>query len=434
MAPCSCDAIRNGARALTLKIFAFFVISVSSLLMPCALFSAGRQLIERPVETRVVAYLQQRYDALVAPGIIMLPVNGTSAVAQDTLAEVESELHRQLVNDGRMRPVSMDRWLLSAYGTTRANNPFIIMNAILAEQFILPVRHMGKPFVFKDGNHHYFFLYVFLLDTRYPITIFRRFTAPDSIEKMITLALEELHIRLTQPVFGDNRRRVVIDDFSMEFFQLVDLPDGGFIFAPTPFIEKNGVILREEDDFPRRVLGYILETTNLFQVMQIGDFRAYSNAIIPATTPFVDYRIRGRVLLSAHESILHLDVINVRTGANMLSLRYPLLEFTFGSVWNAYRILSVQIIERLFTEETFGRIPPLQSPGRGFFANNMFVGWNTLDNFILPRGLHVISTGTHYQVEYRRGTVNSYHVILENRTAVYTDATGRRILNLLQQH
>jgi hypothetical protein len=363
----------------------------------------------------------------------MLPISGTSAVSHGTLVQVERELHIQLVDEGRLRPVSMNRWLLATYGTTRANNPFVIMNAILAEQFVLPVRHMGKPFIFKDGDYHYFFLYVFLLDTRYPITIFRRFTAPDSIEKMISLVIEELNARLYQLVFVD-RRRVVIDDFSMEFFQLVNLPDGSFIFAPTPFIEKNGVILREEDDFPRRVLGYILETTNLFQVMQIGDFRAYSNAIIPAALPFVDYRIRGRVLLSAHESILHIDVINVRTGANVLSLHYTLLEFSFEGLWKAYRALSLQIVQRLFAEETFGVVPPLESPGRGFFAGNMFVGWNTLDNFILPRGLHVISTGTHYQIEYRRGLVNSYHVILENRTAVYTDAVGRRILNLLQQH
>jgi len=388
---------------------------------------------ELPVETRVVTDLQDRYDALVAPGIIMLPVSGMSAVSSDVTAHVERELHRQLVNAGRMRPVSIDRWLLATYSANRANNPFVIMNAILAEQFILPVRYMGKPFVFKDGDYHYFVLHVFLLETRYPMTIFRRFAAPDSIEKMIAQSLAELHTRLSQPVGFDARHRIVMDDFSLEFFQLVDLPGGGFIFAPMPYIEKNGVILRAGDDFFSRMLGYILETTNFFRVMQIGDFRAYSNAIIPANTVWVDYRIRGRVLLSAHESILHVDVINVRTGANVLSLRYPLVSFSFDNVWNAYRSLSVQIVERLSDSESYGVVPALSSPGRGFFANDMFVGWDTLENFVLPRGLHVISIGSRYHVEYQRGRVNSYHVILENRTAVYADAVGRRILNLLQQ-
>lgn len=416
----------------TLKMLALFVVGLSSLVVPCSLFSRGRQ--ERPVEVRVVTYLQERYESMVAPGIIMLPVGGTSAMSPGALANVESELHRQLVNTGRMRPVRMDRWLFATFSDNRANNPFVVMNAIMDEQFVLPVRYMGKPFIFKEGNYYYFFLYIFLLETRYPITIFRRFGAFDSMEKVIALSIEELHTRLSRPVIRNDRRRVVMDDFNMEFFQLVNLPDGGFIFAPTPFIEKNGVILREGDDFPRRILGYILETTGLFKVMQIGDFRAHSHAIIPATTPFVDYRIRGRVLLSAHESILHIDVINVRTGVNVLSLRHPLLEFTFDAVWGAYRSLSVQIIGSLLSMEEFGVVPTLASPGRGFFANDMFVGWETLENFILPRGLHIISTGTHHQVAYDGNLVNSYHVILEGRTAVYADAVGRRILNLLQQH
>jgi len=388
----------------------------------------------RGAEARVITDLQDRYDALVAPGIVMLPVSGISAVSPDVLSHIESELLRQMVNAGRMRPVSMDRWLLATYSVNRANNPFVILNAIRAEQFILPVRYMGKPFVFTDGDFHYFFLYVFLLETHYPITIFRRFSVSDSVERMIALSVEELHERLARhPTSWDPRRRVVMDDFSMEFFQLVDLPDGGFIFAPTPFIEKNGVILREGDDFFSRILGYVLETTNLFRTMQVGDFRAYSNAVIPATTAFVDYRIRGRVQISAHESILSVDVVNVRTGANALSLRYPLLSFTFEGVWNAYRSLSVQIVESLFDGDAFGVVPTLRSPGRGFFANGMFIGWNELDNFILPRGLHVISTGSHYQIEHNRRLVNSYHVVLGSRTAVYTDAVGRRILNLLQQ-
>ena len=437
ISPNSCASKERSGKASSSRLVALFILSISSLLLPCTLFPRGRQSEPepepvRPIVTRAVTYLQERYDAMVAPGIIMLPISGTSAVSSDTLVQVERELHRQLVTDGRMRPVRIDRWLLTTYGTNRAANPFVIMGAILSEQFVLPVRYMGKPFIFKEGDYHYFALHVFLLETRYPITFFRRFTPPYSVEKMIALSIAELNVR-SQPVPLGTRRRVVMDDFALEFFQLVDLPDGGFIFAPTPFIEKNGIILRDGDDFFSRILGYILETTNLFRVMQIGDFRAYSNTIIPATSPFVDYRIRGRVQLSAHESILHVDIINVRTGANILSLRYPLLDFTFDGIWNAYRSLSVQIVERLFNSEDYGVVPALESPGRGFFANNMFVGWNTLENFILPRGLHVISTGSHYQIEYDSDFVNSYHVILENRTAVYADAIGRRILNLLQQ-
>jgi hypothetical protein len=231
----------------------------------------------------------------------------------------------------------------------------------------------------------------------------------------------------------DARKRVVIDDFKLDFFQLAQLPSGEFDFVSTPFIEKEGVVLRDGDDFFSRIMGYILETTNLFQVMQIGDFNEYSNAVIPRTTTFVDYRIQGRVQLSSHECVLYIDVLDVRSGINILSLRYPLLSYTFDGIWNAYRFLSVQIIERLFERESYEVIPTLKSPRRSFFANNMFVGWNTLENFVLPRGLHIISTGTPYRIEHDSNSINSYHVMLDNKVVVYTDTVGRRIWNLLQK-
>jgi hypothetical protein len=416
----------------TMKTMAVLLIVFFSLLRSEVLFSLGKkqeQSAETKIETKVVTDLQDRYNALVAPGIVMLPTNGTSAVDPSLLDQIEKELFKHLVNGGKVKPLKMQQWLLSTY-TTKANNPFVIMNAIKAEQYIIPLQYIGKTSVFRSGNRYYFILYVYSLETYYPIIIFRQWTSLDEIDNMVASCVEELHIRLSQPISGDTRKRVIIDDFKIEFLRLVEHSSGEFDFIAAPFFESEGVTLRIGDDFFSRTMGYILATTKLFQVFQIGDFREYSNAVVSSTSTLAEYRIEGRVLLSEYECLLYVNVVDIHSGARVVSLRQPLLSYSFDELWNAYRLISVQIIEKLLAPENYGVIPQLVSPGRNFFANDMFVGWDTLENFILARGVYIISTGSAFRTEYAEDSVNSYHVLLDNLGTVYTDMEGKHIWKL----
>jgi len=419
-------------KALAVGRLAALLIVFFALSMPCSLFPSGRK--EQPIETRVVTDMQARYDSLEAPGIMMLPVSGISAVTVDTLVALETELHRQMVNAGRMRPVRMDRWLTATYAANKAPSAFAIMNTIASEQFIFPIRYVGKPFVFTRGGHYYFILYVYSIETHYPITVMRRF-APrvDQLDKVVASVIEEMHERLPLLASRGAIRRVVVEDFPLEFYHRAQLPHGEFDFVPVPFIELDGAVLRSGDDFFSRAMGYILETTGLFRVIHTGDFRDYSNASMQAGTTLADYRIRGRVQISTHECILHVDVLNARTGAAEFSFRHPLLSYSFEGVWDAYRFISAQIIDRLFDDSSFGIVPTLEAPGRAFFVNGSLVGWDKLENFALPRGIHVISTGNGLQTERAGNSVNSYYVLLESKTAVYPNVIGKQIWNLLQK-
>ena len=417
--------------ASTVKILVFSMVVLCSLLMPHALFPNGIPQ-KQPAETSTASGLQNRYDALAAPGIVMFPASGTSAVSSDILAQIESELLKQMVNAGKAKPVSMQRWLSSTYAN-KASNPFAVMNAIRAEQYALPLQYMGKPVVFRDGSNHYFILYIYSLETYYPVTIFRRFASMDPVDKVIASCVEEMDVRLSQPVSQGARKRVIIDDFKLEFLQMIQLSNGEFDFASAPFVEEEGIILRDGDDFFSRIMGYALETTDLFQTMRIGDFNEYSDATIPRTSNLADYRIQGRAQLSKRECVLYVDVLEIRSGTKILSLRQPLLAYSFGGIWDAYRRFSVQVVEKLFEREIYGAVPVLKSAGRSFFANSMFVGWDTLADFVLPRGLHVISTRNPYRAGPGGSSADSYYVILDNVSSVYANGKGARIWNLLQK-
>jgi hypothetical protein len=420
----------------TIRIITVFFLLFFSLSGPLTLFAAGNNQIKPPQvqlpELNSASGLQERYNALTAPGIVMLPATGTSSVPRDIVARIEGELLRQFIYTGKLKPVRMQRWLLSTY-TNKANNPFVVMNAIREEQFVFPLQYLGKPIIFKNDKKYYFALYVYALETYYPITVFRQIASLNTIDKMISSCIEELDARLSHPVSGITRKRIVVDDFKLDFYRMVEHSSGEFEFISVPFIERDGMTMREGDDFFSRMMGYILETTNLFQVIQTGDFKEYSNANISASSNMADYRIQGRAQLSDYECVLYIDVINLRSGVRVISLRYPMLSYSFDRVWDAYRRLSVQIVESVFDRDTYGVVPTLTAPNRSFFANNMFVGRNTLENFILERGLNVISTGSQFRVENAAGAVNSYYILLDDHPVVFTDKEGRRIWNLLRK-
>jgi len=252
------------------------------------------------------------------------------------------------------------------------------------------------------------------------------------LEDMIASCVDELHVRLSQPT-TEVRRRVVIDDFKLEFYRLVTHSSGEFDFISTPFLERDGITLRDGDDFFSRTLGYILETTNMFQVMHLGDFREYSNTNISRTSNLADFRIQGRVQVSDHECILYVNVINISSGVQLISLRHPLVTYSFDEVWKAYRELSVQIIEGLFERDTFNVIPRLEFSGKGFFANNRYIGYGTIENFVLPRGLHIIYTGSRFRIENPERAGNTFYILSDNQAAVFRGREGRQIWNLLNK-
>jgi hypothetical protein len=415
------------------------------LLSPCNLFARGKK--ERPVETKVITELQDRYDSLEAPAVIMLPVTGTSGVSAEYFLQIEKELSKQLVDNGKLKPIVMQKWLTATYRNSKAANPFSFMNAIKAEQYVLPIQYVCKAYVFKSDARYFLTLNLYPLATFYPVTIFRIFTTSDEIPEAITSCLEELNVRLFQQIQNDSRRRIVIDKFKVELLQLVVLQSGEFEFVATPFIEEAGVSIREGDDFFSNLLGYILSSTNLFRVIRPSDFDEYANANIDPATVNADYKIQGRVQLSGNECVLYTDLLDIHNGAKLVSLRYPLPDYSLESMWKAYREISVAITGRIYNQDSYGVVPVLSSPDYGFFANNMFVGWDSLENFVLPRGLHTINTGSFYHViDYAAGGnvkqkntsgkikgPHTYYVLLDTMSRVYTDSEGEHIWNLLKK-
>lgn len=412
---------------------------------------------ERPVEIQVITELQDRYNALSAPAMIMLPTYSSSAIPSDLLLQLDKELLKQLVNMGKVKPVLMQKWLFTRFGNSKANHPFAFLNAINAEQYVVPVQYVGKSSVFKSEADYVYMLNVYPVTAYYPVTMIRIFSNVNELPAVLASCLDEMNIRLFQARLNITGKRVIIDKFKLDLLKLVELEDGEFEYISAPFIEHRGVSLRDGDDYFGGILAYVLASTDLFRVLRPAEFSDYANAT--ASTTYVDYLIQGKVQISEKECVLYVDVQDVSSGRKVVSIKYPMLEYSLGNIWKAYREISCEIVKVIFDKNSFGIVPALSAPNRGFFFNNMFIGWNSVEYLVLAKGFHKISTGSYYRAldaetsgdieaiggnnqktttsrltsVQSYGMADTYFVLLDTVDRIYTDRDGEHINNLLNK-
>ncbi|QQO09004.1 hypothetical protein [Breznakiella homolactica] len=409
---------------------------------------------------QVVTDLQDRYNGLneKIPAMVMLETSGASAVAPGIVAEINQELPKHLVNGGLVKPVSMQKWLTATYYDRKANNPFVLMNALRNEQYTVPLQYICKPFVFRSEDFYILSLSFYAFrQNYYPVTVLRFFESPGDIPDAIDAALAEMNLRLFAENRGTGMPKVLVHNFELEFLKLVALESGEFEFIQAPFITQHGVPLREGDDYFSLIMGYLLSATNLFQVMRPSDFSGYTNSA-GIGSALADYAIHGRVQLSEELSILYVELREIRNNVLLTSIRYPLREFTMKHLWEAYREISAALVRSVIPAELFGVVPALSAPGRGLYTNNMFIGWDAAENFVLPKGKHEISTGSYYYTgvpeqrfgkpapEERSGSrqqpekdaaeeiqVEAFYIFLDTIDQIFTDREGEYVWNLLNK-
>ncbi|MDR2096177.1 MAG: hypothetical protein LBP76_11790 [Treponema sp.] len=420
------------------------VLKVEILIAICACLLAGphklypKGLIQKK-EKQVITETQDRYNALAVPGMIMLPTTGSSAVSPEILVRVDDLFARCLVGAEKIKPVLMTKWLAATYGTAKANNPFELMNAIRAEQYVVPVQFIGKWYIFRNERHYFLNLNVSSLEHYYPVEIFRVCANESKIPAAIQSCIDEMSVRLFGPVSPDARKRIVIEPFKLEFLRLVKLKSGEFEFIPTPFIEGPEIILREGDDFFSRTLGYILSTTDMFRVMSLTDYSEYVRTNFAAASTNADYRIQGRIQISDFECVLYVEMIDTRTNFKIFTARYPLPSYSYNQVWDACREISVQIAAKVLAPDSFRVVPELVFPSRGFFVNNRFMGWHSLKNVVLAKGLHKVDVGDFNGPSTRNITgawaeSAAYYIQLDDYFSfVHQNTEGEHIWNLLKK-
>ena len=350
-----------------------------------------------PAEVLVVSDTQDKYTALpdTLPAVIMLPTAATSLVLPDTIRSYDDELRKQLVHDGRLKPLLMGKWLATTFAQNRAVNPFEVFTSIRAEQYTVPLQAVCKTFIFRSEDYYVIQLNVFSLDANpYPVNVLRFFQDEKDIPNIVSACLEEMYARFFVQNRGAGKKRIAMESFKLDFLKLLAMESGEFEFIAAPLVTQYGLTLREDDDFFSVITGYLFAATDMFQVMRFSDFSEYSGTGA-ITASHADYIIRGRIQLADEINILYVDVYTTEDNIKIVTVKHPFKDPSLKNIWDACQAAVSLIVENILPSDSYGFVPPLEVPEHGFYYKNMFIGWDNLKHYTLARGMHEITTGSY---------------------------------------
>ncbi|MBN1616869.1 MAG: hypothetical protein JW875_06105 [Spirochaetales bacterium] len=378
------------------KALSLPLLIVLAILLPCPLHSLGKKDGGNEPSVKVITEMQDRYNALpvTVPAVAMLPTGYTSAIPLEIVSDLEREIYRQMVLKRIAKPVLMNKWLFTTFAKKKADNPFAVFRAISAEQYVVPVQLMCKPYLFKNGDLYGIRLAFYQISEEYyPVETFRLFLSPNDIPRIVTSCLEEFSARKKTPVVTSLKKKILVEDFRIEFRKLIELESGEFEYIVAPFIHQDDVTLRQGDEYFSLLCAYVFSSTEFYASVLAPDFTdiAYTSGI---STQNADYIIRGRVQLSDQMCIMYVDLVEAKSGTKVIAIRQPIPNYNLQTLWNTFRKISSYITEKIFTRESFGVVSNISSFGKSFYTKGVFIGWDEVKDYVFPKGVIAIETGS----------------------------------------
>lgn len=401
-------------------------------------------------EVVVITQTQDAYDALseITPAVCMLDVSAASAVPAALQNDFADQLARGMTMSGMFKPVSMQKWLVSQYGIKKSKNVFTLMNDLKSERYPVLLDAVCKPYLFKTGE--WYVMYIELLPFNlngYPLTALRIFKKSAQIPELVQACINDLAAMYRNNRWSSGKKRIAVAPFAIECRKMVGQKSGEFEYITTSFTDQDGVTLRDTDDYFSRLFSYIFTTTGMYSCCPVGDIPEYTGTgNVDSST--ADYLLKGRVQLTDEINIFYVDFINLQTNTTIRSARFFTSDFSLSGIWKLiHDVLAVFCADTL-PKDSFGIIPTITAPSQGFYIDNMFAGWDTLEEFPLARGKHRIRAGT-YAAPYPEltgmevssetkksdevNTIQNYFVYVDTRTWLFKGKDGEYVWNLLEK-
>ncbi len=459
------DMVKENMKKMLLAVYICLISSYP-------FFAAGKpepppvKVLEPEIQHVVSDKIQKLYDAMgnSVPAVIMLPCKFTSAVEPEISLAVQSELPKQLVLSGRYKPVFMTTHLATAFGRTKAQNPFGFVTALRGERYSQSLQGFFTAYIFKNADTYV--LSISYYPFRGSLTqtqVFRFFSTAKDLPGIVKECIDELYFRIDNSI-STNKKRILIRDFQVDFRKLVELESGEFDFISSPFIMHNGVQYRAGDDYFSVLLGYQLSSTFLFETVMAKDFSEYANSS-NITAAQIDYILTGDVILTDQYNLLRI-ALRTPGGRNaIVEITYPFQKSSVYSLWEVYREITQLIVLQVFNNNEYGVVNGIENEGCDFFLNNVFIGRDSIDPIVLPRGSHTITTKPYkvFLVEVppeelpedaenakkKKGDsaegeyipvfkevipdAHTFYILIGEKKEIYLDKEGAYVWNLLQK-
>lgn len=412
------------------------------------LYAAGKPKLDQSIFTGLKKNvdLQAIYNDMtdLTPAVACLAPESTSSMPKELINMLSEELKNQMILTGYFKPVSLNKWLGTKYVQKKASNIYNLISDLKSERFPINLVGVCKPFIFKVGNQYvlYIALYPFSEDG-YPLTSIKFFSCNNDIKDAIKYSLQELNILFKQS--KESKIRLAIAPFTIECKTLLEQKSREFDFISTSFSEQEGVEVKTSDDYFSNLFTHQANATGLFKASLIGDIPEYieQNSITAESLQgFADYLITSRIILSDKVNLIKLSIYSVKTGRIIDTIEYFTKKLSLKEIWNFNFYFLQKICQLTCKQNSYTVIQKIEADKRGFYLNNMFLGWNSLDGVPVKTGKIIINTGSYFSSDSIQNSImdsalyknNDFYIYTTNsETQIFTGREGEYVWNLLEK-
>ena len=397
-------------------------------------------------EVVVITDTQDAYDALpeITPAVCMLDVSAASAIPESLQKYFADQINRIMTQLGMFKPVSMQKWLVSQYGIKKSRNVFALMNDLKAERYSVLLDGICKPYIFKEGE--WYVMCIELMPFKmngFPLMSLRIFNTTSQIPEMTSACINDLGVLYNNKDWSKGKKRIAFAPFKIECRKMVGQKNGDFEYIPTSFSEQSGVTIHNNDDYFSRLFAYVFTATGMFSCCSLDDIPEYTGSE-GVDSSCADYLLKGRIQMTDEVNIYYIDFIDLHTNTTIRSVHFFSSDFSLVWTWKIiHDILSV-FCGDVIGKDSFGYIPTITAPSEGFYMDDMFVGWDTIEELPVSKGKHRISAGTYAapyasdaEMKKNRKEINddsdirNFFVYVDAQTWLFKGKNGEYVWNLL---
>ncbi len=425
------------------------IVFIFSLLICSVSHAAGLEDDQLLMNKETEIPIQEKYDSLseLVPCFVMLQPNTTSSVPAYIAEEFQKVLYRAMVNTEKIKPVSLDKWLIGKFGLNKASNSKEFIYAISDERYPCIMAGVCQPFILKSSDGYVLILSFYKLsDNGFPIIVVRTVPSLSELPKIIAAMLNEYISISENKLFETGKKyKIIVKPFVLESRTYIGQSTGEFDYIPSTFIEQDGVTIKAEDDIFSRLFSYLLYTTEMVQAVPVNDLNQFVK-VESNSYEYADYIVEGRVQLTDQINIFHIALKNAKTNKLIKEVKFFTPDFTMGGLWDSYHNIIFSLADDIFGKDSYGVVPDIKTPGQGLFINNIFLGWDRLEKCVLPKGKHFIFTGDYYHpdssmeikgkskaVDINGNIYRSFFLYLDDRNWIFRGKDGERVWKLLEK-
>lgn len=427
------------------KIVLFFL----SLFISSISYAAGLEEYQAFLAKENATPIQEKYDSLseFIPGYIMLQSGTTSVIPVYIADEFQKCIYRTMVNTEKMKPVSMDKWLMNKYGLEKAQNSRDFIYTLADERYPCLVTGVCQPFIMKSSDGYMLMLSFYRFsDNGFPITVVRSVKSLNLMAEALEAMLNEYNTIIENKITENIKKyKIIVKPFVLESRTYIGQSSGEFDYILSSFIEQDGVTIKPEDDMFSRLFSYLLYTTEMVKAVSTIELEQFVKAD-SNSYEYADYIVEGRVQLTDQINIFHISLKDAKNNKTIKEVKFFNPDFSLSGLWDSYHNIIYSLADYIFGKDGYGVVPDINTPGQGLFINNIFLGWDKLEKCVLPKGKHFIYTGDYLKpdssmeikgrakaVDINGDIYRSFFLYLDDRNWIFRGKDGERVWKLLEK-